>query len=93
MNIKYFWVVIKITPFSYFHKRKEQFPNEESMERFLVTQFEDYNHRLATRCHIGFNKARSELTEMFEKLDAPKMIDLISFYLIELRLNYVLAYI
>ena len=24
-------------------KRKEQFPNEESLERFLVTQFEDYN--------------------------------------------------
>lgn len=25
-------------------KRKEQFLNEESLERFLVTQFEDYNH-------------------------------------------------
>lgn len=28
-------------------KRKEQFPNEESLERFLVTQFEDYNERFA----------------------------------------------
>lgn len=52
-------------------KRKEQFPNEESLERFLVTQFEDYNQRFATRCHLGFNKARSELTEIFEKLYDP----------------------
>lgn len=49
-------------------KRKEQFPNEESLERFLVTQFEDYNQRFATRCHIGFNKARAALAEMFEKI-------------------------
>ncbi|WP_277680298.1 IS256 family transposase [Gracilibacillus dipsosauri] len=49
-------------------KRKEQFPNEESLERFLVTQFEDYNERFATRCHIGFNKARAALEEMFENL-------------------------
>lgn len=49
-------------------KRKEQFPNEESLERFLVTQFEDYNERFATRCHIGFNKAHAALEEMFERL-------------------------
>lgn len=47
-------------------KRKEQFPNEEALERFLVSQFEDYNQRFATRCHIGFNQARAELTAMFE---------------------------
>lgn len=47
-------------------KRKEQFPNEEALERFLVSQFEDYNHRFATRCHIGFDKARAELAAMFE---------------------------
>jgi len=47
-------------------KRKEQFPNEEALERFLVSQFEDYNHRFATRCHIGFDKARAELAVMFE---------------------------
>ncbi|MBP1082997.1 transposase-like protein [Bacillus capparidis] len=28
-------------------KRKEQFPNEEAMERFLVSQFDDYNHTLS----------------------------------------------
>ena len=47
-------------------KRKEQFPNEEALERFLVSQFEDYNQRFATRCHIGFDKARAELAAMFE---------------------------
>ncbi|KOY80450.1 transposase, partial [Lysinibacillus macroides] len=52
-------------------KRKEQFPNEESLERFLVTQFEDYNQRFATRCHIGFNQARAKLEEMFEQLHEP----------------------
>lgn len=49
-------------------KCKEQFPNEESLERFLVTQFEDYNERFATRCHIGFNKVRAALEEMFGNL-------------------------
>ena len=48
-------------------KRKEQFPNEESLERFLVSQFEDYNQRFLTRCHIGFDQARAELTAMFEE--------------------------
>ena len=47
-------------------KRKEQFPNEEALERFLVSQFEGYNQRFATRCHIGFDQARAELAEMFE---------------------------
>ncbi|PEB54350.1 IS256 family transposase [Bacillus pseudomycoides] len=51
-------------------KRKEQFPNEEAMERFLVSQFEDYNQRYATRCHIGFNKARAALVAMFEELES-----------------------
>ena len=49
-------------------KRKEQFPNEESLERFLVTQFEDYNQSNAIRCHIGFNKARAAIEKMFEAL-------------------------
>lgn len=49
-------------------KRKEQFPNEESLERFLVSQFEDYNHKNATRCHIGFNQARPKIEKLFEEL-------------------------
>ncbi|MFP7171966.1 IS256 family transposase [Terribacillus halophilus] len=48
-----------------YSKRKEQFPNEASLDRFLVTQFEEYNQRFATRCHIGFDQARSGIAEMF----------------------------
>lgn len=50
-------------------KRKEQFPNEEALERFLVSQFEDYNQRFALRCHIGFDQARAELAAMFKTAD------------------------
>ncbi|MBP1904777.1 transposase-like protein [Paenibacillus turicensis] len=46
-------------------KRKEQFPHEEALEKFLVTQFENYNQRFATRCHLGFDQARAELAAMF----------------------------
>ncbi|GIN91116.1 hypothetical protein J22TS1_21670 [Siminovitchia terrae] len=53
-------------------KRKEQFPNEECLERFLVTQFEEYNQRFATRCHIGLNQARAALEAMFKQLHETK---------------------
>jgi len=36
-------------------KRKEQFPNEDALERFLVTQFLDYNQKFGIRCHRGFD--------------------------------------
>lgn len=49
-----------------YSKRKEQFPNEESLERFLVSQFNEYNRKFATRCHIGFDQARAELETMFQ---------------------------
>ncbi|MFS7407752.1 IS256 family transposase, partial [Carnobacterium maltaromaticum] len=32
-------------------KRKEQFPNEESLERFLVSQFNNYNQKFLCRIH------------------------------------------
>ncbi|MFW7384980.1 IS256 family transposase, partial [Vagococcus fluvialis] len=32
-------------------KRKEQFPNEESLERFLVSQFNEYNQKFLGRVH------------------------------------------
>jgi putative transposase len=50
-------------------ERKEQFPHEEALEKFLVAQFEDYNQRFATRCHIGFDQARAELQTMFTTTD------------------------
>ncbi|MBO2944459.1 IS256 family transposase [Paenibacillus sp. F411] len=50
-------------------KRKEQFPHEEALEKFLVAQFEGYNQRFATRCHTGFDQARAELQAMFTTTD------------------------
>ncbi len=50
-------------------KRKEQFPNEEALEKFLVSQFEGYNQRFTTRCHIGFDQAHAELQEMFTTIN------------------------
>lgn len=50
-----------------YSKRKEQFPNEESLERFLVSQFDIYNQKFSTRCHLGFDQARAELASMFKE--------------------------
>ncbi len=33
-----------------YSKRKEQFPNEESLESFLVSQFDIYNQKFPSRC-------------------------------------------
>lgn len=37
-------------------KRKEQFPNEESLEKFLVVIFEEYNSTFLNRVHKGFGE-------------------------------------
>ncbi|TRZ33802.1 IS256 family transposase [Enterococcus avium] len=46
-------------------KKKEQFPNEEALERFLVTQLLEYNNRHDERCHRGFAQCRDTLESMF----------------------------
>lgn len=46
-------------------KKKEQFPNEESLERFVCNYFLDYNARLGSRIHKGFGEVTMELNEMF----------------------------
>ncbi|EOI6039463.1 IS256 family transposase [Enterococcus faecium] len=46
-------------------KRKEQFPNEESLERFLVTQFNNYNQKFLCRVHKGFKEIHDTLESMF----------------------------
>lgn len=51
-------------------KRKEQFPNEDALERFLVSQFLEYNHKFSVRCHRGFGQAKPELLQMFDALEA-----------------------
>ncbi|PWF40912.1 IS256 family transposase [Enterococcus faecium] len=47
---------------------KEQFQNEESMDRFLVSLFENYNQKFLDRSHRGFQQAEGELLGLFEKL-------------------------
>ncbi|MGL4973435.1 MAG: IS256 family transposase [Culicoidibacterales bacterium] len=49
-----------------FTKRKEQFPNENSLDRFLVSQFEAYNFKFSTTCHRGFKDAQDSLLDMFK---------------------------
>ena len=46
-------------------KRKEQFPNEESLERFLVSQFNQYNQKFLGRIHKGFKEIQDTLESMF----------------------------
>lgn len=47
-------------------KRKEQFPNEDSLIRFIGTYAGDYNQRFQMRIHKGFRLVTAELNEMFE---------------------------
>ncbi|MDV5021168.1 IS256 family transposase [Enterococcus faecium] len=46
-------------------RRKEQFPNEESLERFLVSQFNQYNQKFLCRVHKGFKEIHDTLESMF----------------------------
>ena len=46
-------------------KRKEQFPNEESLERFLVSKFNNYNQKFLCRIHKGFKEIQDTLESMF----------------------------
>ena len=48
--------------------RKEQFQNEESMERFLVSSFDTYNQKFLGRSHKGFQQAEGELEQMLSQL-------------------------
>ncbi len=46
-------------------KSKEQFPNEDSLERTVCTNFLDYNVKCEGRRHRGFSKVSFELNELF----------------------------
>lgn len=46
-------------------KRKEQFPNEESLERYVCSFYCDYNQHMDHRAHKGFKECCSELEAMF----------------------------
>ena len=42
-------------------KKKVLFPNEEALERYLVTLFEDYNFKQSQRIHKGFDNVLTHL--------------------------------
>ena len=46
-------------------KRKEQFPNEDSLDRFVCMKFLDFNQRFFDRIHKGFGLVTSLLNEYF----------------------------
>lgn len=46
-------------------KKHIQFPNEAALERFLVTQFMNYNSRFEERTHKGFAQISDTLESMF----------------------------
>jgi putative transposase len=46
-------------------KRKEQFPNEDSLERYVCSYCIDYNQKFGSRVHKGFAIVQAELNEMF----------------------------
>ncbi|MBO4547631.1 MAG: IS256 family transposase [Abditibacteriota bacterium] len=48
-------------------KRKEQFPNEDSLERFVFSFAIDLNKRSGDRIQPGFLQCRKELDDMFEE--------------------------
>lgn len=47
-------------------KKKVVFPNEESLERYLVAIFEDYNFKFEQRIHKGFGACSDTLDSLFD---------------------------
>lgn len=48
-------------------KMKEQFPNEDALERFVCCYYSDLNRSYADRAQRGFKKASTEIFQMFEQ--------------------------
>ena len=46
--------------------KKKFFPNEESLERYLVTLFEDYNFKQSQRIHKGGGQCYDTLESLFD---------------------------
>lgn len=49
-------------------KMKEQFPNEESLERFVCGYYSELNRTYANRIQRGFQIASAEIMQMFEEM-------------------------
>ena len=50
-------------------KVKEQFPNEDSLDRYISSYCMDHNKKNSMRIFRGFAEAEAELLEMFEQLN------------------------
>ncbi|WP_143115652.1 IS256 family transposase [Enterococcus durans] len=48
-----------------YSRRKDQFQNEESLERFLVSILDTYNQKFLNRSHKGFQQVTDTLASMF----------------------------
>ncbi|PTS36905.1 IS256 family transposase, partial [Limosilactobacillus fermentum] len=46
-------------------RRKEQFPNEGALDRFIMTQVMEYNDKFENRAHRGFKDCHDTLDSMF----------------------------
>ena len=46
-------------------QRKEQCPNEESLDHFVMTQVIEYNEKFENRAHRGFKDRHDTLDSMF----------------------------
>ena len=47
-------------------KKKVLFPNEEALDRYLVTLFKDYNFKQSQRIHNGFGQCSDTLESLFD---------------------------
>ena len=49
-------------------KKKEQFPNEQSLNRYVCVLACEYNVKYAGISHYGFSMAKEELENMIEEI-------------------------
>lgn len=52
-------------------KIKEQFPNEDSLDRFVCCHYSDLNRAYADRAQRGFKQSSAEILQMFDDLATP----------------------
>lgn len=49
-------------------KKKEQFPNEQSLNRYVCVSACEYNVKYADISHYGFSMAKEKLENMIEEM-------------------------
>ena len=51
-----------------FHQKKKQFPNEQSLNRYVCVSACEYNVKYVGISHYGFSMAKEELENMIEEI-------------------------